>query len=202
MNEELAALQETFQRRGFQVEICENIAQAAKVVHEMIDKVTPAPTIGFGNSMTVKSAGLQESLAQVAKDTYIHALVGTAESDKKALTADFYLTSANAVSMDGHIVNIDGNGNRTAATCFGPKQVIYLIGKNKITQTLDEAMQRAKKAAVLNAKRYNKKTPCAVTGKCENCLSPDCVCSVTTIHRKKPLGVQMTLIFIDEEAGL
>lgn len=68
--------------------------------------------------------------------------------DKKALAADFYFTSANAVSLDGHIVNIDGTGNRTAATCFGPKHVVYVIGKNKITNRLEEALRCAKNTAV------------------------------------------------------
>jgi L-lactate utilization protein LutB len=202
MDEQLLTLSKTLKSRGFQVEVCENIAQAAKLAHEIIGKYTPVNSIGFGNSITVKNAGLQESLSKFTKEIYIHVPVGTEDMDRKALTADFYLTSANAVSLDGHIINIDGTGNRTAATCFGPKHVIYLIGKNKITKTLEEAMLRAKNAAVLNAKRYNRKTPCVLSGKCENCISPECVCSVTTIHRKKPFGVNITIILINEEAGL
>jgi L-lactate utilization protein LutB len=202
MNEQLLALSKTLKSRGFQVEVCENIEQAAELVHEIIGKSTPVSSIGFGNSITVQSAGLQESLSKFTKEIYIHIPVGTEDIDRKALTADFYLTSANAVSLDGHIINIDGNGNRTAATCFGPEHVIYLIGKNKITKTLEEAMLRAKNAAVQNAKRYNRKTPCVQSGKCQNCISPECVCSVTTIHRKKPFGVNITVILINEDAGL
>jgi L-lactate utilization protein LutB len=202
MNEQLLALSKTLKSRGFQVEVCENIEQAAELVHEIIGKSTPVSSIGFGNSITVQSAGLQESLSKFTKEIYIHIPVGTEDIDRKALTTDFYLTSANAVSLDGHIINIDGNGNRTAATCFGPKHVIYLIGKNKITKTLEEAMLRAKNAAVQNAKRYNRKTPCVQSGKCQNCISPECVCSVTTIHRKKPFGVNITVILINEDAGL
>lgn len=202
MNEQLLALSKTLKSRGFQVEVCENIEQAAELVHEIIGKSTPVSSIGFGNSITVQGAGLQESLSKFTKEIYIHIPVGTEDIDRKALTADFYLTSANAVSLDGHIINIDGNGNRTAATCFGPKHVIYLIGKNKITKTLEEAMLRAKNAAVQNAKRYNRKTPCVQSGKCQNCISPECVCSVTTIHRKKPFGVNITVILINEDAGL
>lgn len=202
MNEQLLTLSKTLKSRGFQVEVCENIEQAAELVHEIIGKSTPVRSIGFGNSITVQRAGLQESLSKFTKEIYIHIPVGTEDMDRKALTADFYLTSANAVSLDGHIINIDGNGNRTAATCFGPKHVIYLIGKNKITKTLEEAMLRAKNAAVQNAKRYNRKTPCVQSGKCHDCISPECVCSVTTIHRKKPFGVSITVILINEDAGL
>lgn len=118
------------------------------------------------------------------------------------MTADYYLTSANAISLDGNIVNIDGTGNRTAATCFGPKNLIYVIGKNKIANTLEDAMNRAKCSAVELAKRYNRKTPCVVTGKCENCVSPECICAVTTIHRKKPYGINITVILINEDLGI
>ncbi len=203
MDERLLSLSKTLKSRGFQVEVCEDIKQAAELVHQIIDKCVPVGSIGFGNSITVKSAGLHESLSKFTKETYIHVpAAGTEDIDRKALTADFYLTSANAISLDGHIVNIDGNGNRTAATCFGPKHVIYLIGKNKITTNLEEAMLRAKDAAVQNAKRYNRNTPCVKSGKCINCISPECVCSVTTIHRKKPYGINMTIILINEAAGL
>ncbi len=204
MDEQLLPLSKTLKSRGFQVEVCEDLRQATEIVQKIIGKDSPVSSIGLGNSITVKSAGLQESLSKLAKEMYIHIPVGTEdmkEIDRKALTADFYLTSANAVSLEGQLINIDGNGNRTAATCFGPKHVIYLIGKNKIAKTLEEAMARAKSAAVLNAKRYNKKTPCVQTGKCENCNSPECICSVMTIHRRKPNGVNMTIVLINEEAG-
>lgn len=202
MDEHLLALATTFKSRGFEVAVCETIAQAAELAIEIVRKCAPVDAIGFGNSITVKNAGLQESLAKFTREIYIHAPIGTADLDRKALTADLYLTSANAVSLDGHLVNIDGNGNRTAATCFGPKHVIYLIGKNKITNTLEEAMLRAKDAAVRNAERYYRKTPCVLSGKCEDCIAPECICSVTTIHRKKPFGVKSTIILINEEAGL
>ena len=134
---------------------------------------------------------------------YQHNPDSSENETKKALLADIYLTSANAISADGQIVNIDGTGNRIAATCYGPKQVIFVIGKNKIAPSLEEAINRARNsAAVRNAKRYNRKTPCVITGKCEDCLSLDCICNVMTIHRKKPYGVKMTVVLINEKLGL
>jgi hypothetical protein len=97
MDEQLLSLSKTLKSRGFQVEVCENIKQAAELVHEMIGKYTPVGSIGFGNSITVQSTGLHESLSNFTKEIYIHAPVGTEDIDRKALTADFYLTSANKV---------------------------------------------------------------------------------------------------------
>ena len=152
--------------------------------------------------MTLECLGLLESLKRNAKEVFFHLPGGAGEAERKALTADFYLTSANAISMDGHIVNIDGTGNRVAATCFGPKQVIYVVGKNKITETLDDAMIRAKNTAVKLAKYFGRRTPCVKTGKCEDCLSTECICSITTIHRKKPYGINISVFLINEELGL
>ena len=128
---------------------------------------------------------------------------GRAEKEeRKALTADFYLTSANAVSLDGNIVNIDRTGNRVGATCFGPQRVIYLIGKNKITDNLDSALETAKETAIKLSRHYGFNTPCAKTGRCTDCTSPESICSITTIHRRKPRGMMVSVFLIDEELGL
>ncbi len=125
------------------------------------------------------------------------------ENDLKALHSDIYFTSANAVSYDGYIINIDGTGNRTSATCFGPKCVVYIIAKNKIAGTLEEAIDRAKNtAAVSLAKKYGRKTPCVTTNKCEDCLSPDCICNVMTIHRRQLYGNKIKIILVNEDMGI
>jgi len=159
--------------------------------------------IGMGNSLTLEALGIKEIWDKEVPSIYQHAAGSSEYETKKALLADIYLTSANAISYDGQIVNIDGTGNRIAATCYGPKQVIYVIGKNKITESLEEAIKRARNtAAVKNAKRYYRKTPCVTTGKCEDCLSPECICGVIAIHRKKPHGLKITVILVNEELGL
>lgn len=199
---DLLLLSKALKKRGFEVWVCEDGRQARNAVKRIIETNGPAGSAGFGNSETARSLGLHEMLSQYTKNIYIHEPGVGSDADRKALTADYYFTSANAVSLDGHIVNIDGTGNRTAAACFGPKRLIYVIGRNKITGTLEEAMRRAKRAAVELAKKNKRKTPCAVTGECCDCLSPECVCAVTTIHRKKPFGTDISVVLINEDLGL
>jgi len=194
----LQLLAKNLNKRGFETEIFGSSGPASKRICDIVNGCV----VGVGNSMTLESLGLFESLKINAKEVFFHLPGGAGEAERKALTAEFYLSSANAISMDGHIVNIDGTGNRVAATCFGSKRVIYLIGKNKITETLDEAMTRAKDTAVKLAKHYDRKTPCVTTGKCENCFSPECICSITTIHRQKPYGINTSVFLINEELGL
>ncbi len=202
IDKRLTELSKALKRRGFDVHLCENGAQAVETVFGIVEKCAPVDSIGFGNSMTVRSLGLYDTLSKFAKEIYIHQPVGTADLDRKALVSDFYFTSANAVSLDGQIVNIDGTGNRVAATCFGPKRVIYIIGRNKIADDLSGALSRAKEAAVKVAGFYNRKTPCVVTGKCEDCVAAECVCAVTTIHRKNQRGLDITVVLVDEELGI
>lgn len=196
--QQLEQLSKVLKKRGYESEVF----PSGSLVSERICKMVKDHTIGFGNSMTIRRLGLPDSVKNYAKTSFTHIPGGAGQEERRALTADYYLTSANAISMDGHIVNIDGTGNRVAATCFGPGRVIYLIGKNKITETLDEAMKRAKEVAVKLAQYYHRKTPCAITGRCEDCLSAECICSITSIHRKKPYGVDISVFLINEELGL
>lgn len=132
----------------------------------------------------------------------IHRPGNAGRNERDALSADIFLSSANAVSLDGQIVNIDGTGNRVAATCFGPRHVIFVVGMNKITETLEGAMARAKEAAVKLAIHYRRKTPCVKTGICTDCLSAECICSVMAIHRKNPLGNKVSVFLVAENLGL
>ena len=196
--QQLEELSKVLRKRGYESEVF----SSGSLVSEKVCKMVKGHTIGFSNSMTIRRLGLPDSVKNYAKRFFTHIPGRGGEEERRALTADYYLTSANAISMDGHIVNIDGTGNRVAATCFGPGEVIYLIGKNKITETLDEATKRAKWVAVKLAQYYHRNTPCAITGKCEDCLSADCICSITSIHRKKPYGTDISIFLINEELGL
>lgn len=203
MTEYLMELTKTLDKRGFETYVCEDSKKAVEAINKILSRGDAIFSIGIGNSVTVKNMGLHQSLLNYTNNIYIHAPVGTEENDRKALTSDYYFTSANAVSLDGHIVNIDGTGNRTSATCFGPKNVIYIIGRNKVTNTLEEALDRARNsAAVKLAEMYNRKTPCVTTGKCEDCISPECICAITTIHRKKPSGLKIIVLLVDEDLGI
>ncbi len=201
MNFDLDTVRKNLSRRGFQAVVCDNLQEAVRFITQTLP-VNNDMIIGMGNSLTLDALGIKKIWEKQTAAIYQHAPGSSETETQKALLADLYLTSANAISEDGQIVNIDGTGNRTAATCYGPKQVIYVIGKNKIASSLEEAIKRAKNtAAVQNAKRYNRKTPCAITGKCEDCLSPECICAVMTIHRKQPYGLKISVILVNEEVG-
>jgi hypothetical protein len=185
-------------RRGFITESFKNIADVKNRVYQNIK----GRTVGISSSMTLEKLGIIKESIEYAKKVYIHRPGNHGEIERKALVSDVFLTSANAVSKDGHIVNIDGTGNRVSATCFGPKLIIYVIGINKITYSLEEAHKRAKSTAVLLAKHFNRKTPCVKTGKCSNCLANECICAITTVHRKKPYGIDIKIFIVNEELGL
>jgi hypothetical protein len=195
--ERLHLLSRALNRRGFESEVFSSGRVASMRLLEMVQ----GRIVGYGGSLTLENLQVLDDIGACAKELFTHLPGRGGDEERAALHADIFLTSANAVSMDGQIVNIDGTGNRVAATCFGPKRIIYLIGRNKIVPTLDEALLRAKEAAVKVAKRYQRRTPCVATGTCEDCLSPECVCAITTIHRKKPYGLAISVFLIDEELG-
>jgi len=116
---------------------------------------------------------------------------------------DLFLLSANALTADGRIVNIDGNGNRVAASVHGAGHVLYVIGRNKIVEGgIDEAIARIKRCACPpNCRRLGKKTPCAATGVCADCDSPDRICKVTVVMDRKPTGTRATVVLVDEDLG-
>jgi hypothetical protein len=121
---------------------------------------------------------------------------------KGQLTCDVFFSSTNALTLDGKLVNIDGTGNRVASMIFGPGHVVLIVGANKITDDLQQAMIRAKHlAAPMNAMRLNLKTPCATTGYCSDCNSEDRICKVTTIIEYKPDLTNFTVILVGEEIG-
>jgi hypothetical protein len=191
-------LNRRLQRCGYNV----NYFQSKEEAMAYICGLVSGSSLGHGSSLTLQEMGLLDEFPKICSSYFPHLPGGASQAERDALTADYYICSVNALSMEGHLVNIDGTGNRVAATCFGPKKLILVVGKNKIVPTLNDAMDRAKWAAVEIAKKYNRNTPCVKTGECEECLSPDCVCSITTIHRKKPLGMDIHIILVDEDLGL
>lgn len=180
---------EGLKRRGFEAVFVKTGAEAAALV---MKEAESAQSVGWGGRETVKSLGLREKLVAAGKEVRDHQLV-----------MDLFLLSANALTADGRIVNIDGNGNRVAASINGPKRVIYLIGRNKIVDGgIDAAIARIKKfACPPNCKRLGKQTPCALTGVCGDCDSPDRICKVTAIFDRKPTGISAKVIVIDVDLG-
>lgn len=189
--------------RGFIPAYFESGKEAAAYVCSLI---ADGESVGSGGSVTIASLGILQTLVERGNKVYSHSTVPESERSvvyQKAGSADWYITSANAVTEGGELVNIDGAANRVSALCFGVKKIIYIIGKNKIAPTLEAAIYRAKNvAAPLNAKRLNKKTPCAVTGRCHDCNSPDCICNVTTItHHPTKYQTEVHVVIAGEDLG-
>ncbi len=189
-----------FEKHGFSTQLFSTVEEARNYFVETLDK----QTIGFGGSITLQELGLFEALRERNAVVW-HNRVGHAFDVRRlANCARVYITSANAVSETGEIVNIDGTGNRVAMTAFGPDICYYVVGRNKITPDLASAMHRSRNvAAPLNAKRLGAITPCAAKGdKCYNCDSPGRICRITTITDRAPFSMKSEIIFIDADLGL
>ena len=198
-------------KRGYNAYLCEG---KETVIYTIYQNILPPDisemVIGMGNSVTLEEINLLEKLRKQCAVVYHHKPPHISfDDDRKALCSDVYFLSANAMSKDGYIVNIDGTGNRVAASCFGPKHVVFVIGRNKIAETLDEAMDRALNYASIKLMKYyaeklNRKIPpCVPKGKCIECFSPGgCVCGVMTIHRKQLFGNKTSVILVDEDMGI
>jgi hypothetical protein len=157
--------------------------------------------------MTIRDMGLPDVLRQRGTLNVLDRdLAASPEEQQKiylqAFTADVYLTSANAISEDGVIVNIDGNGNRVAAITWGPKKVIFVIGLNKVAQTPEAALARARStASPINAQRFDIKTPCKVDGTCHNCNSSESICSYIHFLRNSRNKGRHVVVLVGENLG-
>lgn len=193
-----AKIRRNFENHGFTTQF---FADGKEVNDYLVGKLS-AQTIGFGGSVTLKELGLYEALRETNAVVW-HNKVAAFEVRRFANCAEIYITSANAVTESGEIVNIDGTGNRVAMTAFGPKTCYYIVGRNKITPTLEDALRRARNvAAPPNAGRVGAKTPCAARGdKCYDCNSPQRICRVTVIVERPPMGMECEIIFVDRDLG-
>ncbi len=156
--------------------------------------------------MTVRDLGIPDMLrSRGTLEVLDRDLVETPEEKLamylRAFSTDVYLTSANAISEDGVIVNIDGNGNRVAAITWGPKKVIFVIGMNKVAQTVEAALARVRgTASPINAARFDIKTPCQTDGVCHNCNSPESICNYVHFLRNSPRG-RHQVVLVGEDLG-
>lgn len=180
---DFTGIQKNFENHGFATQAFATRQEARAYFVHVLD----GQSIGFGGSVTLRELGLFEALSEHNAVAW-HNRVNTFDVRRMANTARVYITSANAVSETGEIVNIDGTGNRVAMTAFGPDVCYYVVGKNKITPDLATALHRSKNvAAPLNAKRLGVKTPCAEKGdKCYDCNNPARICRITTITDRAP----------------
>lgn len=182
---------------------CSTAQEAVLKVSELIPD---GSSVTWGGSMTIRDIGIPDYLrSRGTLQVLDRDLVKTPEEKQdmylKAFSADVYLSSANAISEDGVIVNIDGNGNRVAAITWGPRKVIFIIGLNKVSQTVETALSRARGiASPTNAARFDIKTPCQIDGTCHNCNSPESICNYVHFLRNSPKG-RHTVILVGENLG-
>lgn len=190
-------------RRGFGAYYCATKAEALAKALELIPETD---VVSWGGSVSIQEIGLLDAVKKrnpVIDREKAADLAEKTELLRKALTCDTFLMSSNAVSKDGQLVNIDGNGSRVAAMIFGPKQVIMIVGMNKVAGTLEGALDRARHvAAPINAARFaGLDTPCAKLGTCADCAKPESVCSQIVISRTCRVPQRIKIILVGEALG-
>jgi len=203
-------LLKALKNNGFDAVFAGNRQKALQLV---LDRIPFGSVVGGGDSLTLKQIGIFEELKR--RNFTVHwPFDETVKKEqrrdiaRKALLTDVFLSSSNAITMDGKIVNIDATGNRVAGMTFGPKKAIIVVGINKIVKNLDEALKRVKDvAAPLNAKRIREERgwellPCVEVGKCVDCNAENRICNVTTIIEKKPRAIEISVIIVGEKLGL
>jgi hypothetical protein len=205
MNEKLALQTvEALQKNRFNAVFYETAQDA---LEKLLEIIPPDATVGVAGSWTLIQLGLVEKLEARGNTVYCHHKPGLSPEEvleirRKQLTCDVFLTSTNAITEDGRLVNTDATGNRVAAMVFGPKRVIVLAGTNKIVKNLDDAQDRIRTtAAPLNNKRLNRPNPCVKTGHCVDCQGPTRLCNVTTVLHKRPPASDIHVWIVGEELG-
>lgn len=195
---------ESLNRRHFKAFYCETKEEAISKIFSLIPKTD---IVSWGGSMTLESLGIQKKLI---KDGYSVIDRDSAKDfeekrdlTKKALLADTFLLSSNAVTEDGQLFNIDGTGNRLAALVYGPRNVIVVAGMNKVVHSLQDAISRVRNiAAPANHQRFPGKTPCTQNGVCGDCISEDCICAQMVATRISRPAERIKVILIGEDLGL
>lgn len=186
-------------KRHIQGYYCKTKEEATELASSLIKE---GSSVSWGGTMTMKEIGLTEELNNRSDLTLLDRSKAGSQDEvekiyRQAFSADTYIMSTNAITVDGQLLNIDGTGNRVAALIFGPKQVLVIAGMNKICKDLEEAMSRVRNiASPPNCIRLDKKTPCSATGVCGDCLSPDCICNqiVTTRNSRNPDRIKVILV--------
>ena len=197
-------LVKNLESRHFEAYYCANKEEALEKALELIPE---GASVGWGGALSAEQIGLMDALRAGNYNALDReGCTGPDEREqlsRKRLDAEFFLTGANAMSLDGQMVNIDGTGNRVAAIVYGPKNVLVIAGMNKVADTLEEAMHRARTvAAPMNQQRFRLPNPCSVTGTCADCKSLTCICNQILITRNcRPAG-RIKFILVGEDLGL
>lgn len=203
-NEKLGAkMVRNLERRNFEAYYCPTASDALR---QIVSLIPEGSSISWGGSMTIRDIGLTEMLHKGNYEV-IDRDKASNEDEKnacylRAFSCDYYLSSANAISEDGIIVNIDGNGNRVAAITWGPKHVIFVIGMNKVAQNAECALARARStASPINSARFAINTPCHSDGQCHNCNSAESICNYVHFLRNSHPARRHIVVLVGEDLG-
>ncbi|MCR4846481.1 MAG: lactate utilization protein [Eubacterium sp.] len=178
-------------------------ADKEAALKKALEIITEGSSVTMGGCESAREIGLVDALKEgnynfIDRDNY----EDKREAMLLAYDADFFLSSANAMTEDGIIINIDGNSNRVSAIAQGPKKVVFIVGMNKVCKDVDGAMKRARNiAAPVNAQRFGLSTPCAKTGSCMDCKSPDTICCQFLMTRFSRHADRIHVILVNEELG-
>ena len=181
-------------------------ATAAQALEKALEVIPAGSSVGWGGAASAEEIGLIDAVRCGDFQAIDRAKAATPQEREQLMMdcfrADYFLTGANGLSLDGEMVNIDGTGNRVGAIVYGPKNVLVIAGMNKVMDTLEDAINRARTvAAPINQQRFLKNTPCAVTGTCADCKSPECICNQIVITRNcRPAG-RIKFIIVGEDLG-
>ncbi len=192
------------QKRHFDAYYCDTKQDALEKALSLIPEQS---VVGWGGALSAQQIGLMAALHKGNYRPLDRDLCKTAEEvaqiTRECMNADVFLTGANALSIDGQMVNIDGSGNRVAAISYGPKSILVIVGMNKVVDTLEQAVSRARTvAAPTNQQRFLRNTPCTTTGACADCKSEECICNQILITRHcRPVG-RIKFILVGEDLGL
>ena len=197
---DFSRVKHNLEARGFRVSVFATAAEAADYLDSAIDNTS----VGFGGSVTLEKMGLYERLERHDRvNWHWRPTVDGADARQAAMTAEHYITSVNGLAETGELINIDGTGNRVASTLYGHKKVWFVVGRNKLAPTYEEALWRARNiAAPKNAQRLGRKTPCAVKAdRCYDCKSPERICRGLVVLWEAIGSMEMEVVLVDEALG-
>ena len=181
-------------------------ATKEEALQKALELIPRGSSVSWGGSMSIQEIGLKQAVIEGDYRVYNRDAAQTPEEKRKielaVYDADYFLTSSNAVTQDGILVNIDGNSNRVSAIAYGPRQVLMIVGMNKICKDVDAAVYRARtEAATCNTQRFPINTPCKVTGSCADCKSPDTICCQFLTTRFSRHAGRIHVILVGENLG-
>ncbi len=192
------------QKRNMEGYFAETKEEAVRLIMERF--LTPGKSVCYGGSMTLTESGLMEALDRSGCVVYDRKAAKTPEETRQMkanmINSDYFLMSTNAITLDGELVNIDGFANRVSFLCYGPESVLILAGMNKVVSSVEDGVRRVRdQASPPNAVRLDKRTPCAVSGRCGDCYSEDCICSQIVVTRRSSIKDRIKVILVAEELG-